>query len=45
MADYGAARVFVKLLGQTEVATLRDATLAKRDADKKLTNLSKASKR
>jgi ferritin-like metal-binding protein YciE len=42
MAGYGSAREFAKLLGQKEVATLLDETLAEeKNADKTLTGASK----
>jgi ferritin-like metal-binding protein YciE len=43
MAGYGSARDFAKLLGQSEIAALLDATLEEEKlADKKLTGISKA---
>jgi ferritin-like metal-binding protein YciE len=43
MAGYGSARDFAKLLGQSEIATLLNATLEEeKSADKKLTGISKA---
>ena len=42
MAGYGSVREFAKLLGQGEIATLLDATLAEeKAADKKLSGISK----
>lgn len=42
MAGYGSAREFAKSLGQGEIATLLDATLAEeKAADKKLSGISK----
>jgi ferritin-like metal-binding protein YciE len=42
MAGYGAAREFAKMLGQSEVATLLDETLAEeKNADKKLSAIAK----
>ena len=42
MAGYGSAHAFAKLLGQREIATLLEATLAEeKAADKKLSQISK----
>jgi ferritin-like metal-binding protein YciE len=42
MAGYGSAREFAKMLGQSEVATLLDETLAEeKNADRKLSVISK----
>lgn len=42
MAGYGSVREYAKLLGQTEIASLLDATLAEeKAADKKLSVISK----
>ena len=42
MAGYGSAREFAKMLGQSEVATLLDETLAEeKNADKKLSVIAK----
>jgi ferritin-like metal-binding protein YciE len=45
MAGYGSARYFAKLLGQGEIASLLDETLAEeKNADKTLTGASKQNK-